>query len=411
MSNTVNDLFNPTGAVETTQRNTDIYKVSFKDGKNGVYNSVIRFIPFYANPAKNIMKKYTSWVKNPITQKGMYVDDAREVGHPSPAVELYFELNNTKIASYQDLAKNYLSSKLNYASLVQIIKDEQHPELEGKIKVFVFGKTIWEKLHLEEFPQIPGQTGINPFHPFYGRYFAISCTNKSNYNNFDNSQFFDNKDPQGNILPSGIWYLNPDTGQMAVASDGMNPQHLVDYLSTNSPDLSKYGFQAWTDEQTKHVNETCAIIRNFMSTGQFQSVAQGTSQVAMGVLGGTPQPSAIFPGATVPPTPATAPAVPQMAVPQAPVAQPAIPHPTTGFVPGQPTTGFVPGQPSAQPAAGFVPGQPTTGFVPGQPAAPSVGASPVTPPVVAPSVPAPQASAPASSAVAGVNVDDILKQL
>ena len=120
MSNTVNDLFNPIGAVVTTPRNTDLYKVSFKDGKNGVYNSVIRFIPFYLNPSKNIMQKYTSWVKNPITQKGMYVDDPRAVGQPSPVVELFFELKKTGIAAYQDYGKNYLSSKLNYASLVQV---------------------------------------------------------------------------------------------------------------------------------------------------------------------------------------------------------------------------------------------------------------------------------------------------
>lgn len=381
MSNTVNDLFNPTGAVVTTPRNTDLYKVSFKDGKNGVYNSVIRFIPFYLNPSKNIMQKYTSWVKNPITQKGMYVDDPRAVGQPSPVVELFFELKKTGIAAYQDYGKNYLSSKLNYASLVQIIKDDQHPELEGQIKVFVFGKTIWEKLHLEEFPQIPGQVGINPFDPFRGRYFAISCTNKSNFNNFDNSQFFDNKDAQGNILPSGIWYINPETGRMDVARDGMNRQYLVDYLAKNSPDLSKYDFQPWSDEQTQHVNETCAIIRNYMATGQLQSVAAGTAQGAMSVLGGTPQPAAVFPGATTQPSP----------VPVAPVAQPT----------AQATT--VPQPVIPQPSTGV--------FVPFQHSVPAMGTSPVTPPVVTPITAAPAAEAPVNTAAAGINMDDILNQL
>lgn len=377
MSNTVNDLFNPTGAVVTTPRNTDLYKVSYKDGKNGVYNSVVRFIPFYLNPSKNIMQKYTSWVKNPLTQKGMYVDDPRAVGQPSPVVELFFELKKTGIQTYIDYGKNYLSSKLNYSSLVQIIKDDQHPELEGQIKVFVFGKTIWEKLHYEEFPQIPGQTGVNPFDPFRGRYFAISCSKNGDFNNFDNSQFFDNKDAAGNILPSGIWYLNPDTGKMDVARDGMNRQHLVDYLSANSPDLSKYDFQPWNEEQTKHVNETCSIIRNYMATGQLQNPAAGTAQAAMGVLAGAPQSATIFPGATTQPSPVpVTPAAPS--VPAAPI----VPQPSAG--------GFVPTQPSAP--------------------APNVRTTTVTAPIVTPSAPAP-ASQPQNTAAAGINMDDILNQL
>lgn len=370
--NTLNDLFNPTGATVDAPKNTDIYKVSYKDSKSGVYNSVIRFIPFYANPQKSIMKKYTSWVKNPLTQKGMYIDDPRCVGQSSPVVELFFELKKTGIATYVDYAKNYLSSKMSCASLVQIIKDEQHPELEGQIKVFVYGKTIWDKLYYEEFPQIPGQVGTNPFDPFRGRYFAISCCKNAEFNNFDNSQFFDNKDAQGNILPSGIWYLNPETQKMDVAADGMNRQYLVDYLTANSPDLNKYDFQPWSEEQTKHASETCAIIRNFMTTGQLQNPNATTAQTAMGVLQGAPSQSPVsFPGATVQP------------VAQTPAAQPAHAMPAP-----QPTTG---------------------GFVPVQPSAPVMGTSPMMPPSVTPS--AAVHNEPVNTAAAGVNMDDILNQL
>lgn len=370
MSNTINDLFNPTGATVMPARNTEIYKISYKDGKNGVYNSVVRFVPFYLNPTKNIMQKYTSWVKNPISQKGMYVDDPRAVGQPSPVVSLFFELKNTGIPTYMDYAKQYLSSKLSYASLVQVIRDEQHPELEGQIKVFIYGKTIWEKLRYEEFPQIPGQVGTNPFDPFRGRYFAISCNKNGEFNNFDNSQFFDNKDAQGNILPSGIWYMNPETNKMDVACDGMNRQYLVDYLSNNSPDLNKYDFQPWSEEQTKHVTETCTIIRNFMATGKLQDNNTSTAQTAMGVLGGTPQNTAVFPGATTQPQGASTPSP----VPNPPAAPAA-----------QPTTGFVP-------AAGI-----------------ATGASAVVPPQVTPQVV--QHSPAPNTAAAGIDMDDILSQL
>ena len=389
-SNTINDLFNPVGAVEPESKiNTDVYKVSYKDGQNEVYSAVVRFVPFYANPAKNIMRKYTSWVKNPITQKGMYVDDPREVGQPSPVVDLFFELKNTKIATYEDYAKNYLSSKLNCSALVQIINDPQHPNLNGQIKVFTFGKTIWDKIHMEQFPTIPGQTGINPFDPFRGRLFSIYCTNKSGFNNFDNSQFFDNRDANGNLLPSGIWYTNPETGQMECAQDGMNRQYLVDYLTKNSPDLSKYDFQPWTQEQTQHVNETCSIIRGFMSTGRLESPNTNTQQAAMNVLQQPTNQPVVFPGATnqpsVTPTPSPVPVSPMggFASPTPQVNTPQAPQPTAG--------GFVPTQAPQQP----------------------VGMTTVAPPQVTPQVnpqPTPQSVQP-TSAVAGMNMDDILSQL
>lgn len=423
-NNTINDLFNPTGAVETEQKNTDVYKVSFKDGANKIYTSVIRFIPWHANPSKNIMKKYTSWVKNPMTQKGMYVDDPREIGQPSPVVDLFFELKNTKIPTYEDYAKNYLSSKLNYSALVQIINDPQHPNLNGQIKVFTFGKTIWEKLHQEEFPVVPGQVGINPFDPFRGRYFSIYCTEKSGYNNFDNSQFFDNKDVNGNTLPSGIWYVNPETGQMEYAQDGMNRQYLVDYLVKNSPDLSKYDFQPWNDSQTQHVNEVCTMIRNFMSTGRLESPNTSVQQNAMNVLQTPTQQPVVFPGASYQPTPAPAaqpspvpnppmggfapmPQVP--ATPAAPMAQ-APAAPVAPAAPAVPMTPAAPSAPMAQaPAAPVQPQSPVGGFVPTPPPAAPTATTTVTPPQV---TPAAQAAQPVvNTAAAGINMDDILNQL
>lgn len=416
MSNTtINDLFHPKGASEPEQKNSDVYKVSYKDNPNKVYTAVIRFIPWHANPSKNIMEKYTSWVKNPMTQKGMYVDDLKKLGQPSPVVDLFFELKNTKIPTYEDYAKNYLSSKFNCSALVQIINDPQHPELNGQIKVFTFGKTIREKLYQEEFPIVPGQVGINPFDPFYGRYFSIYCTEKSGYNNFDNSQFFDNKDAAGNKLPSGIWYLNPETGNMECAQDGMNRQYLVDYLVKNSPDLSKYDVQPWSDAQTNHVNEVCTMIRNFLVTGRLESPTNGVQQAAMNALQ-TPSPSpqpVVFPGAAYQPTPA------QPAMQPSPVVTP----PVGGFVPSSqpvPATPMQPQAPMAQPvpvvppvqpvqAAPSAPVQPQSplgGFVPNP--APQQPVTTVTPPQVTPQSPAQPEM---NTAVAGINMDDILGQL
>ena len=395
------DLFNPSGAKKEEKQNTEVYRVSFKDGKNGVYRSVIRFIPNFADPSKSTMIKSVSWVKNPITQKGMYVDDPRSVGQPSPVTDMYFNLYNTGIATYVDWAKAHLGSKKQYASLVQIMADEQHPELVGQIRVFVYGKKVYEKLNNEEYPP-SGQEGINPFHPIYGRKFSLICTNQSGFNNFDQSSFYDERN--GNqILPSGMWYVDPaNPNQFSVVDENTNPDVLMQYLSQNSPDLSKFDYHDWTDEQTKHVEEVLAIARNFMNNGTMMGTQGQTMQAGMqavntpnpqipGVAPAAPafNPAPQFPGATVAPAPTAAPA------PQA--------------------GGFVPNTPSAPTIPGAVP--PTTAApAPASPAATPVipgGVSGVVPPVVTPkAAPAPEnGAAPAGAAPAGMNVDDILNPL
>lgn len=367
-------LFNPTGVTEQPVRgNAEQYKVSYKDGKNGVYKSVIRFIPNYADPSKCIMGKNVSFVKNPTTQKGMYVDDPRSIGEFSPVTDMFFKLRNTGIAAYQDYAKTYLGSKQQYASLVQIVSDEQHPELVGQIKVFVYGKKIWEKLHNEEYPQGAGQ-GINPFHPIYGRKFSVVCVESAGFPNYDQSNFYDERN--GNqILPSGMWYIDPkDPEHFQVCDENTDGDVLMEYLKANSPDLSKYDYHEWTEEQTKHVQEVLAISLNYMNTGSLQNVQQGQLQAGMTVVNTNPQPVA------------AAPATPQFnPTPTFPGATPKPATPSAG--------GFVPQTPSA-PAAPAVPG---TGQVP-------VGAT-------VPNVTSKSAPTSAAPAVQGMNMDDVLKNL
>ena len=392
-------LFSPVGATKEEKTSTEQYKVSFKDGKNGVYRSVIRFIPNYADPSRCTMIKSVSWVKNPITQKGMYVDDPRSVGQPSPVTDMYFNLYNTQIATYVDWAKAHLGSKKQYASLVQIVSDEQHPELVGQIRVFVYGKKVYEKLNNEEYPQGAGQQGINPFHPIYGRKFSLVCTNQSGFNNFDQSSFFDERVNGNQLAPSGMWYIDPaNPNQYSIVDENTDPDVLMDYLSKNSPDLSKYDYHDWTEEQTKHVEEVLAISRNFMNTGSMAGTQMQTMQAGLQAVntphipGSSPAPATPtynpapqFPGAN---TPAPAPSA-------VPVAQPGT------FTPAPTSAVQTPVSPAYAPtSAPVIPGMSATVHAP--------AVSGVTPPTVTPkTVDAPTAPAPGQ----GMNMDDILKQL
>lgn len=382
------DLFNPSSGVQETPKNTDLYKVSFKDSKSGVYKSVIRFLPNPKDPSRSEVSKFVVWCKNPVTQKGMYIDDPKSVNQDSKISQMYWALKKSGIASYETFADEYLGGKQQYASLVQIMADEQHPELVGQIKVFVYGKKLHEKLNNEEFPA--AGTGIKPWHPVSGRKFSLVCTNQSNFNNFDQSSFFDERN--GNqILPSGMWYVDPaNPNQFSVCNENTDGQVLLDYLNNNAPDLMKYDFQPWSEVQAKHVDEVLTLAQNFLTNGTYgtQPVATqqgsylqpnvGATPVQPAFPGGMPaqptyNPNPVFPGATMQPQTQTA-----SAPAQAPVSNvaPPVAAPIVGVPPIQ--------QPQAQPQV-----------------------SGVTPPNVAPQGAAPGNVQPPT----GMNMDEILSQL
>lgn len=310
MSNSsLSSLFNPQSVVEAPSTSRDEYKVNFKDGKGGIYESVVRFIPNVADPTKCMISKQVSFVKNPVTQKAIYVDDPRSVGQFSPVVDMFFKCRNTNNVQIQQFGEKHLSTKRQYTALVQIIQDENHPELVGKIKIFKFGKKIWDKLHNEEHPTM-GQ-GYNPFHPIYGRYFHIKCVSQSGYNNYDLSSFIDNKNAQG-VSMTGFYYEDPAyPGQLVPVTENSNQQAVADWLAANSPDLSKYDYQPWTAEQQTFVDEVITIIGNYLQGGgnlqtNLQTIHTPTPNIASMPMNTAPS----FPGAQMPVN--EVPSVPQM---------------------------------------------------------------------------------------------------
>ena len=361
MANTdLSKLFNPQAAVVESPhavRNTDEYKVSFKDGKGGIYESIIRFVPWYADPDKSIIAKTVSYVKNPITQQGIYVDDPRTVGSFSPIIDMFFKFYNSGNAVFQDFGKKHLSSKTQYAALVQIIKDDQHPDLVGKIKVFKFGQKLYDKINAEMHPAM-GQ-GVLPYHPIYGRYFYLKCTSQSGFNNFDQSYFFDNKNAQNQILPMGVWYMNPATGKMDICTEQTDQQVFADYLAANSPDLSRYEYNPWTAEQERHINDALKIMADYMQTGSLQSNLQTLNTPSAPVAGMTVNSAPAFPGATMPAPAHTAPVAPTglPQVPQEAAPSPAVapaPAPSMGTFSMGANLGGTPAP--ASPAAGIISG-------------------------------------------------------
>ncbi len=249
------DLFNMKSDYFMEPENTktnDLYKPSAKDGEGGVYKAVIRFLPYHADPKKSKVKKFQVWLEDPSTNRGFYVDCPSTIGKPSIIADTYWKLKKSDSASDQKLSEKF-SRKEYYYSLVQIVKDKQHPELEGQIKIFRYGDSINKKIMAQMEPEF-GQPSV-PFDLFGGKLFILNISQKGQWNNYEMCQF------HGDSRPIDI------AGKpLEKTKEGME---LAKAYLEKGPDFSKYFYQEWTDETHEKVS---AVIRNTIPGGGGQQV-------------------------------------------------------------------------------------------------------------------------------------------
>jgi hypothetical protein len=276
------DFAQPTqGGGKTTDNR---YKPTAKAGKDNVYKAVIKFLPWHADAKKSIMQKWTAWLVDPISGDGKYVDCPSSVGKKSLLQDVYWKLKKSESVAEQELAKNF-SRRQTFASLVQIVKDDNNPELVGKILVMPYGIKIYNKLMAQIKPEY-GKPHI-PFDLFDGRPMLLKITLVSGFNNYDECTFLEDK------LPFAI-----DGVQMEKTQENLGK--IVEHLKANSPDLSKYDFREWDEDTTNFVN---TVIKNTVPKGKLVESIQSSNKGASV----TPQPNVNI-GQAKPAQPAAQPA-------------------------------------------------------------------------------------------------------
>lgn len=228
-------------------RESELYKPDPKKGKDNVYKALVRFVPFHKDPKKSKIKKYSYWLTDPLTSESFSVDCPSSVNQKSIIQDTYWKLKKSPSVAEQKLADKF-KRRENYYALVQILKDDQDPSLVGKIKVLKFGQKLNNILQSELQPEY-GKP-YNPFDPFKGRVMALTVTIVAGYNNYDLSKFVGEETP---LLLDGK-PLQQNSQDMA---------RFVEFLKTNSPDLSNYDYKEWTDDVREKVR---SVIENSVPT-------------------------------------------------------------------------------------------------------------------------------------------------
>jgi hypothetical protein len=105
-----------------------------------------------------------------------------------PVSELNTELWNSGSEANKEVARKQ-KRKLTYITNILIVKDAAHPENEGKVFLYKFGKKIFDKIKDVAEPQFEDEKPVNPFDFWEGANFKLKIRNVEGYRNYDKSEF------------------------------------------------------------------------------------------------------------------------------------------------------------------------------------------------------------------------------
>ena len=89
---------------------------------------------------------------------------------------------NKKIAQAQ-------KRKLSFIANILVVSDPKHPENEGKVFLFKFGKKIFDKIMDKARPTFEDEQPVNVFDFWEGANFKLRMRKKDGYTNYDESAF------------------------------------------------------------------------------------------------------------------------------------------------------------------------------------------------------------------------------
>jgi hypothetical protein len=157
--------------------------------KAGNGMAIIRFLPAPAADGDDALP----WVRrfNHAFQGtgGWLIDNCLTTNAQTcPVCEHNSILWNSGIEANKEIVRKQ-KRKLTYIANVLVISDPKNPANEGQIKLYKFGKKIFDKISEAMNPEFADETPMNPFDFWEGANFKIKIRQVEGYRNYDKSEF------------------------------------------------------------------------------------------------------------------------------------------------------------------------------------------------------------------------------
>ena len=173
--------------VASSEKNTGddrLWKPELDKSGNGY--AVIRFLPPPEGEELPWAKVFSHAFQGP---GGWYIENSlTTIGKSDPVGDLNRKLWNSGRDSDKEIARKQ-KRKLSYFSNIYVVRDSLHPENEGRVFLFKYGKKIFDKVMEAMQPEFEDETPINPFDFWQGANFKLKIVKKDGYWNYDKSEF------------------------------------------------------------------------------------------------------------------------------------------------------------------------------------------------------------------------------
>ena len=179
---------------ELEKLNTPTSTSSFQDDrfwkpeldKSGNGYAIIRFLPQAADEELPWVRLWNHAFKGP---GGWYIENSlTTINKKDPVSEYNTELWNSGNESDKDIARKQ-KRVLKYYANIYVVSDAKHPENEGKVMLFRFGKKIFDKITEAMNPEFADEEALNPFDLWKGADFKLKIRKVDGYWNYDKSEF------------------------------------------------------------------------------------------------------------------------------------------------------------------------------------------------------------------------------
>ena len=154
--------------------------------KSGNGYAVLRFLPASHGEELPWVQYWDHGFQGP---GGWFIDKSlTTLNKACPVSEYNTSLWNTGDEVQKDQARKQ-KRRLHYVSNVLIVSDSKHPEFEGKVMLYRYGKKIFEKVKDAMQPQFEDEKPLNPFDLWEGADFKLKVRKVDGYWNYDKSEF------------------------------------------------------------------------------------------------------------------------------------------------------------------------------------------------------------------------------
>ena len=154
--------------------------------KTGNGYAILRFLP---QPEGEDLPWVRMWSHAFSGPGGWYIENSlTTIGNNDPVSEYNTELWNSGHESDKEIARKQ-KRILKYYANIYVVNDPKHPENEGQVRLFKFGKKIFDKITEAMNPAFDDEEALNPFDLWKGADFKLKIRKVYGYWNYDKSEF------------------------------------------------------------------------------------------------------------------------------------------------------------------------------------------------------------------------------